>query len=64
MSHLVWYTICMTVERDTAREAAKADARVKRWNESVAKVQALQAAWQREELARNPRKVFLKEFNG
>ena len=63
MSHLVCYTICMTVERDTVREAAKADARVKRWNESVAKVQALQAAWQREELARNPSKVFLKEFN-
>jgi len=54
----------MTVERDTAREAAKAEARVKRWNESVAKVQALQAAWQREELARNPDKVFLHKFEG
>jgi tRNA(Phe) wybutosine-synthesizing methylase Tyw3 len=64
MSHPLWYTLCMTVERDTAREAAKAEARVKRWNESVAKVQALQAAWQREELARNPDKVFLHKFEG
>jgi len=53
----------MTVERDRAREVAKAEARVERWNESVARVQALQAAWQREELTRNPSKVFLKEFN-
>jgi uncharacterized protein YeaO (DUF488 family) len=63
MSHLVCYTIRMTVERDRAREVAKAEARVERWNESVARVEALQAAWQREELTRNPDKVFLKEFN-
>tara|TARA_B110001454_G_C12658789_1_gene408634 strand:+ start:361 stop:525 length:165 start_codon:yes stop_codon:yes gene_type:complete len=54
----------MRVERDRAREAAKAEARVKRWNESVEKVQAMQARWQREDLARNPNKVFLKEFKG
>ena len=33
--------------------------RVKRWNESVKKVQEMQARWQREDLARNPNKVFL-----
>jgi hypothetical protein len=38
----------MTVERDTAREAAKAEARVKRWNESVQKVRDLQREWQKE----------------
>lgn len=64
MSHPPWYTLRMRVERDRAREAAKAEARVKRWNESVEKVQAMQARWQREDLARNPNKVFLKEFKG
>ena len=49
-------------EEQKREEQRKVVERVKRWNESVAKVQALQAAWQREELARNPNKVFLKEF--
>ena len=50
-------------EKQRKEEQRKTQARVECWNESVAKVQALQAAWQREELARNPNKVFLKEFN-
>ena len=59
------YIITMTTmtEEQKREEQRKVVERVKRWNESVAKVQALQAAWQREELARNPNKVFLKEFN-
>ncbi len=58
----VWYIITMTAEQ-VREEQRKVVERVERWNESVARVQALQAAWQREELARNPDKVFLKEFN-
>jgi hypothetical protein len=54
----------MRNQQEVREEQRKAQARVQRWNESVAKVQALQAAWQREELARNPDKVFLKEFKG
>ncbi len=50
-------------EEQKREEQRKTENRLQRWNESVAKVQALQAAWQREELARNPNKVFLKEFN-
>jgi len=40
-------------------EQRKVVDRVKRWNESVAKSQAMQARWQREDLARNPNKVLL-----
>jgi len=49
MSHPVWYTIRMTVERDRAREVAKAEARVQRWNESVQRVRDLAQAWQRDD---------------
>ena len=54
----------MRSEKEVREEQRKAEARVQRWNESVAKVQAMQARWQREDLARNPNKVFLKEFKG
>ena len=48
MSYPLWYTICMTVERDREREAAQAAARVVRWNESVQQVRELARQWQRE----------------
>ena len=48
MSHLVCYTICMTVERDREREAAQAEARVLRWNESRRQVRAIARQWQRD----------------
>ena len=41
------------------KRAAQAEARVKRWNESVARVQALCAEWQSKELIRLPNKVLL-----
>ena len=46
------------------KRAAQAEARVKRWNESVAEVQAIAAKWQREELVRMPNKVFLHPVKG
>ena len=46
-------------EQERNLEVAKAEARVQRWNESVAEVQAIAARWQREELARLPNKVLL-----
>ena len=54
----MWYIIVMKAEQ-VREEQRKVVERVKRWNESVAKVQAMQARWQREDLARNPNKVFL-----
>jgi hypothetical protein len=48
MSYPLWYTICMTVERDREREAAQAAARVVRWNESVRQVRELARQWQRD----------------
>ena len=53
----------MRSKQEVQEEQRKAQARVQRWNESVAKVQALQAKWQREDLARNPDKVFLHPAN-
>ena len=53
------YIITMRSEEEVREEQRKVVERVKRWNESVAKVQAMQARWQREDLARNPNKVFL-----
>ena len=46
-------------EEQKREEQRKVENRVRRWNESVAKVQALAAKWQREELARLPNKVLL-----
>jgi hypothetical protein len=34
-------------DQEKSEEVRKADARVQRWNESVAKVQAMVAKWQR-----------------
>ena len=48
MSHLVCYTIRVMIERDRAREAAKAEARVQRWNESVRQVREGNRQWQRD----------------
>ena len=48
MSYPLWYTICMTVERDREREAAQAAARVVRWNESVQRVREIAQRWRRE----------------
>ena len=53
----------MRSEQEVREEQRKAEARVQRWNESVAKVQALAARWQREELARLPNKVLLHPVN-
>ena len=53
----------MRTREDVPEEQRKADARVQRWNESVAKVQALAARWQQEELARLPNKVLLHPVN-
>ena len=38
----------MTVERDSAEEARRAEARVQRWNESVRQVPELARQWQRD----------------
>ena len=46
-------------EQERNEEQRKVVNRVRRWNESVAKVQAMQARWQREELERVPSKVLL-----
>ena len=48
MSHLVCYTIRVMIERDRAREAAKAEARVQRWNESRRQVRAIARRHQRD----------------
>ena len=53
----------MRTREEVQEEQRKADARVQRWNESVAKVQALAARWQQEELARLPNKVLLHPVN-
>ena len=60
MSHLVWYTLCMTVERDREEEQRKTENRLQRWSESVQKVKDLQREWQRE----NEEKLgpFLQKF--
>jgi len=49
----------MRNEQELQEEQRKAEARVQRWNDSVARVQALTAKWQREELERLPNKVLL-----
>ena len=48
----------------TEEQQRKQENRLRRWNESVAKVKNLQAEWQKENLARNPNKVFLNKFEG
>ena len=46
-------------EQERNEEQRKVVNRVQRWNDSVARVQALTARWQREELERLPSKVLL-----
>ena len=46
-------------EQERNEEQRKVVNRVQRWNDSVARVQALAAEWQREELERLPNKVLL-----
>ena len=46
-------------EQERNEEQRKVVNRVQRWNDSVARVQALTARWQREELERLPNKVLL-----
>ena len=48
MSHLLCYTIRVNIERDREREAAQAEARVVRWNESVQRVREIAQRWRRE----------------
>ena len=50
-------------EQERNEEQRKVVNRVRRWNESVARVQALAANWQREELERVPSKVLLNPVN-
>jgi len=54
----------MRNEQELQEEQRKAEARVQRWNDSVARVQALTAKWQREELERLPNKVLLHPVSG
>tara|TARA_R100001377_G_scaffold36726_1_gene20428 strand:- start:673 stop:840 length:168 start_codon:yes stop_codon:yes gene_type:complete len=46
-------------EQERNEEQRKVVNRLRRWNDSVARVQALAANWQREELERLPNKVLL-----
>ena len=52
----------MTEEQKREEQRKVAD-RVRRWNDSVARVQVLAANWQREELERLPNKVLLNPVN-
>ena len=53
----------MRSQQEAQEEQRKVVNRVRRWNDSVARVQALTAEWQREELERVPSKVLLNPVN-
>ena len=50
-------------EQERNEEQRKVTNRVRRWNDSVARVRALTVEWQREELERVPSKVLLNPVN-